>query len=211
MDDIWRALDGATGDTTLRWVLGLGYNKGAPDEVLIGLFDVRRRNLFQLQFLYSKDVPSGVLDAASANSTTIPTHAPAGRVAQAARPAQRRAGAAPAARRRGPARGRRGPRRALVPERVLRRRDARGTAQRLELVGRQLLVPGTAPSHPNFPKDGLLRLADKPNPRISPAPLVRLLLDERTARSAAQNPGIPASVMHHMIEVAKRALAAPGK
>jgi len=70
---------------------------------------------------------------------------------------------------------------------------------------------GRPRSHPNFPKDGLLRLADKPNPRLSPAPLVRLLLDERTARSAAQNPGIPASVMRHMIEVAKRALAAPGK
>ena len=58
---------------------------------------------------------------------------------------------------------------------------------------------------------GKLRVVDKPDPRISPAPLVRLLLDERTARSAAQNPGIPASVMRHMIEVAKRALAAPGK
>lgn len=58
---------------------------------------------------------------------------------------------------------------------------------------------------------GIAAWAEAADPRLSHAPLVRLLLDERTARSAAQNPGIPAQVMRHMIEVAKRALAAPGK
>ena len=64
MDGRWAAIDAATVDVTTQWAMGLGYNKGAPDEVLIGLFDVPRRHDFSLGFLYRRDVPSRVLDAA---------------------------------------------------------------------------------------------------------------------------------------------------
>ncbi|MEZ0115292.1 hypothetical protein ABH920_009327 [Catenulispora sp. EB89] len=106
--------------------------------------------------------------------------------------------------------------------------------------------PGRPRNHPNFPKDGLLRFVDDPDPRlrllaltdkastpelvdrfaddpdpqvrnaaavdprISPAALVRLLLDGRHARAAAQNPAIPVAVMHGMIELARRAVATAG-
>jgi len=345
VDDIWRALDGATGDTTLRWVLGLGYNKGAPDEVLIGLFDVRRRQSFQLGFLYRKDVPSGVLDAAighpdrmvrflaaeggnlstaqwdrlfadpadektrtilaelheevatrepwppkgiGISSPPHPDATPPATLAEIARWAEAAEDISPDDRTRAlwwvaalhddPDAMRQ---LAASPKLLVRRSVARAQHLPPDVVDRlahdedrvvhlflsescddatpEVLLsvwswwhgsfsfPGRVRNHPNFPKNGLVRLADDPNPRlrllaltdkastpelvdqfaddpdpqvrnaaaadprISPAPLVRLLLDERTARSAAQNPGIPASVMRHMIEVAKRALAAPGK
>lgn len=63
-------------------------------------------------------------------------------------------------------------------------------------------TPGLVDQFADDP-DRQVRDAAAVDPRMSPALLVRLLLDERTARSAAQNPGIPAPVMHHMIEVAK--------
>jgi hypothetical protein len=121
--------------------------------------------------------------------------------------------------------------------------------------------PGRPRNHPNFPRDGLLRFADDPQPRLRllalddpassadlverfsrdpdnevraraaedprlspeaaaglaqdtatqvhhparrnpalpPASLVPLLLDERSAREAAQNPALPVAVMHRMI------------
>ncbi|MFG2776517.1 hypothetical protein ACGFY7_01490 [Streptomyces prunicolor] len=121
--------------------------------------------------------------------------------------------------------------------------------------------PGRPRNHPNFPRDGLLRFADDPRPRmrllalddpasgddlverfsrdpddevraraaqdprlspeaaarltqdsatrvhhparrnpaLPPAFLVPLLLDERSAREAAQNPALPVAVMHRMI------------
>ncbi len=124
--------------------------------------------------------------------------------------------------------------------------------------------PGRPRNHPRFPRDGLLRFADDPQPRLRllalddpassadlverfsrdpdsevraraaedprlspeaaarlaqdtaaqvhhparrnlalpPASLLPLLLDERSAREAAQNPALPVAVMHRMIALA---------
>lgn len=45
------------------------------------------------------------------------------------------------------------------------------------------------------------------DPRVSPAALVRLLLDERHASWAARNTSIPVPVMHAMIGIASRLTA----
>ncbi|MET9657540.1 hypothetical protein [Streptomyces sp. NPDC006510] len=44
------------------WLRGLGSNRGAPAEVLISLFDARKKPF--VRFLYRDDLPAGVLDAA---------------------------------------------------------------------------------------------------------------------------------------------------
>ncbi|MBB4744688.1 hypothetical protein BJY16_008147 [Actinoplanes octamycinicus] len=131
--------------------------------------------------------------------------------------------------------------------------------------------PGRPHTHPNFPRDGLLRYAADPNPRMrilaladpastsalaeqlshDPDPIVRraasedhrlsppslrrlaadtdqrvrlrawlnpsisaetlvtLLLDTRSAKHAARNPGIPIPVMRHMVTVARLPSPAP--
>ncbi|MEY9931997.1 hypothetical protein ABH926_006646 [Catenulispora sp. GP43] len=71
VDDIWHALDAASEDAITEWTLGLGDNRGAPDEVVIRLFDVPRRTWQKLYFLYRRDVPSGVLDAAVSHPDRI--------------------------------------------------------------------------------------------------------------------------------------------
>ncbi|MGW1409678.1 hypothetical protein [Streptomyces sp. NPDC002403] len=47
---------------TDAWLRGLGANRAAPAEVLISLFDVRKKPL--VHFLYRDDLPDGVRDAA---------------------------------------------------------------------------------------------------------------------------------------------------
>ncbi|WP_035844754.1 hypothetical protein [Kitasatospora azatica] len=45
------------------WLLGLGFNRAAPAEVLVSLFDTGR-TASSPQFLHRADLPTGVLDAA---------------------------------------------------------------------------------------------------------------------------------------------------
>lgn len=343
LDGIWGALDAATEDVTTEWVLGLGYNTGAPDGVMIGLFDVPRRHNFRLDFLYRRDVSTGVLDAAISHPDRIvrfiaaeggnltsaqwdrltavtpdgpdraivaelrdevatrepwvtrgrgvekPPHAgaaPPTTPAQIAEWADAVEDISPddrsmalwwvAALHDDPDAMRR---LAASPKLLVRRSVARAQHLPPDVVDRlahdedrvvhlfltescddatpEVLLsvwswwsgsfsfPGRPRNHPNFPKDGLLRYADDPNPRlrllaltdkasapelvdrfaedpdprvreaaaadprVSPAQLVRLLLDARTARSAAQNPAIAVPVMHRMVELARRAPAPP--
>ncbi|MEY9894018.1 hypothetical protein ABIA31_007700 [Catenulispora sp. MAP5-51] len=339
MDGRWAAIDAATVDVTTQWAMGLGYNKGAPDEVLIGLFDVPRRHDFSLGFLYRRDVPSRVLDAAIGHPDRIvrflaaeggnltpaqwdrlaaatptekdraivaelrdevatrepwatkgrgierpphPDAAPPASPAEIAEwadavedispdahskalwwvaalhdnpDAMRQLAASPKASvRRSVARARH-----LPPDVVDRLAHDEDRVVHLFLTEScddatpevllsvwswwpgSLSFPGRPRNHPNFPQDGLLRFADDPNPslrllaltdkastpelvdrfaedpelqvrqaaaadpRMSPGPLIRLLLELHTAQSAAQNPAIPVPVMHHMVELTQRA------
>jgi hypothetical protein len=339
MDGIWHELDAASEDAITKWTLGLCDNEGAPDDVVIGLFDVPRRHRYQLYFLYRRDVRSSILDAAVSHPDRRVrfmaaegghlTPAQWDRLAAATQTKKDRAIVAQlrddvATREPWVTRGRgihRPPHPDATPpttpaeiaewadavedispddrsmalwwvgalhddpdamrqlaassKALVRRSVARAQHLPPDVVDRlahdedrvvhlfltescddatpEVLLsvwswwcgsfsfPGRPRNHPNFPKDGLLRFADDPNPslrllaltdkastpelvdrfaedpelevreaaavdpRISPARLVRLLLDERHARTAAQNPAIPIPVMHHMVELAQRA------
>ncbi|MFD7493626.1 hypothetical protein ACFV8T_14620 [Streptomyces sp. NPDC059832] len=66
------------------WLRGLGFNRAAPAEVLISLFDVGKKPF--VYFLYRDDLPAGVLDAAAVH----PARAVRGTAAESGRlsPAQ---------------------------------------------------------------------------------------------------------------------------
>lgn len=73
-------------------------------------------------------------------------------------------------------------------------------------------VRGRAAEDPRLSPDSAVRLTQETahevyeparrNPALPPAYLVSLLLDEHSARDAAQNPALPVSVMHRMIALA---------
>jgi hypothetical protein len=75
-------------------------------------------------------------------------------------------------------------------------------------------VRGRAAVDPRLSPDSAVRLAQdtagevhrpaRRNPALPPASLVPLLLDERSALDAAQNPALPVAVMHRMIALADK-------
>ncbi|UXX96248.1 hypothetical protein N7U49_38730 [Streptomyces sp. AD2-2] len=65
MGDVWSALtEGVRPNARVAdgWLTGLGLNRAAPVEVLVGLFDAGETG-----FLFRADLPAGVLDAAVAH------------------------------------------------------------------------------------------------------------------------------------------------
>jgi hypothetical protein len=344
VDDVWAELDAATGNAKADWLLGLGFNKGAPDELVIGLFDAPGTSWHKLSFLSSPNARAAVVDAAvghpdrkirlvaaeSGNLSAdqwdrliatftdtptlgllaelredfslaqssphigvgiarppspdaVPPRTPADIAEWAAAvadidssahvnalwwvaalfpdpDAMRQLAASPKLLvRRSVARARH-----LPPDVLDRLAHDEDRVVQLFLTEScddapaELLLrvwgwwpgsfsfPGRPRNHPNFPKTGLLQHAEDPDPRmrlcaladeastpdlvdrfaddpdpgvrheaaidprISRAALIRLLIDERHAQAAATNAGIPVPVMHHMVELARRAATPAG-
>ncbi len=82
----------------------------------------------------------------------------------------------------------RGPRRAALPRRVLRRR-ARHAAAGVAVVDREPQRPDRPHGHPNFPRHDLLRHADDPNPRMRQLALDDPGVDARTGGAVEPGPG----------------------
>lgn len=64
VDDVWAALETATAVAIKEWAQALGRNEGAPVEILIEMLDLPVKGPFCLNFLYRRDLPAAVRDAA---------------------------------------------------------------------------------------------------------------------------------------------------
>ncbi|WP_194899413.1 hypothetical protein [Catenulispora pinisilvae] len=62
-EDPWAALAAASGKARVDWLLGLGSNPSAPDELVLELFDMPT-NWHKLSFLYSRNARPSIVEAA---------------------------------------------------------------------------------------------------------------------------------------------------
>lgn len=77
---------------------------------------------------------------------------------------------------------------------------------RSSAAGDRRLSPGSAARLAREDDDDGVRHAAAKNPVLPPDVLVSLLLDGRSAAGAAENPAIPAAVMHRMTTLAVASL-----